>query len=313
MLSSLLALSLVKRAEIIFAMNPSFFAFYPALIYSMFTRKRIVRNVDDLWPEVFYDMGIVKSSLFRRLLDKVSYLSYRIPKIIVPVSNGYIRTLTDKYKVPKEKIHVIEHGVDITKFKRNVLSLDSKLKKVAMYSGNISEAYDLELVVHTAQILCNEPILFIIRGTGPDTQKIRSMIDTYGLSNIEIKTDVLSQQDLVSFMNSADIFLLPMNLSPFGATADMGLPTKTLEYQALGKPIICVSKGEAARYVIKTKSGLVISKRDPKELAALLLLLMNDVNLSEILGKNGLENITNNLTLEAIGKRFTAVIFKAIQ
>jgi glycosyltransferase involved in cell wall biosynthesis len=139
------------------------------------------------------------------------------------------------------------------------------------------------------------------------------MIGDYQLSNIEIKEDILSPSDLVAFLNDADIFLLPMNLSSFGASADKGLPTKTLEYQALGKPIICVSNGEAARYIRETRSGLVTSKRDPEEFSNLVLRLVRDESLAINLGKNGFENIVNNLTLEKIGRRFAEVINDTIR
>ena len=63
MLSSLLGLRYIRKVDIIFAMNPNVFAFFPALLYKILFRKNIIRNVDDLWPEVFYDLGIVKSRI----------------------------------------------------------------------------------------------------------------------------------------------------------------------------------------------------------------------------------------------------------
>src|SRR5919197_2589268 len=114
--SCLLGFFYIKNIDVIFAMNPNFFAFYPAFIYKIFLRKKIIRNVDDLWPEVFYDLGIIKSPIFKRILDFIASISYRIPVAIIPVSHGYVQTLIKKYKVPQQKIVVIEHGVDIKIF-----------------------------------------------------------------------------------------------------------------------------------------------------------------------------------------------------
>src|SRR5919112_5924397 len=69
MLSSLLGIIYIRKVDVIFAMNPNLFAFLPALIYKILFRKNIIRNVDDLWPEVFYDLGIVKSRFFKKILD----------------------------------------------------------------------------------------------------------------------------------------------------------------------------------------------------------------------------------------------------
>ena len=68
-LSSLLGLLYIRKVDIIFAMSPNLFAFFPALIYRLIFRKNIIRNVDDLWPEVIYDLGIVKSRILKKLLN----------------------------------------------------------------------------------------------------------------------------------------------------------------------------------------------------------------------------------------------------
>ena len=91
---------------------------------------------------------------------------------------------------------------------------------------------------------------------------------------------------------------------------DQGLPTKLLEYQALGKPIVCISNGEAGRYILKTQSGLVATTNQPEELAQLIMQLVNNCDLANKLGDNGFNNIKNNLTLEMIGKRFMDVVSK---
>jgi glycosyltransferase involved in cell wall biosynthesis len=136
------------------------------------------------------------------------------------------------------------------------------------------------------------------------------MIKEYNAKNVGLRTDLLSTDELVSFLNIADIFLLPMSLS--ATIMDQGLPTKLSEYQALGKPIVCISDGEAGKYIEKTQSGLVTATRQPEELAELIMQLVNDENLANTLGNNGFNNIHNNLTLEMIGKRFIDVIKRSL-
>jgi colanic acid biosynthesis glycosyl transferase WcaI len=335
MLSSLLGLVYIRKVDVIFAMNPNLFAFFPALIYKILFRKNIIRNVDDLWPEVFYDLGIVRSRIFKKILDSIANITYSIPKFIVPLSYGYVQTLTDKYHVPPEKIMVIEHGVDTVKFcrlKTNYSSSstignnlnnndDDNNKKITpttktrtttiMYSGNLNLGYDFETAIRAAKLLELQPVYFIIRGIGVLSDKVSQMVKEYDVKNVEVRTDLLSQKQLVSVLNSADIFLLPMNLD--ARVADQGLPTKLLEYQAIGKPIVCISNGEAARYINKTQSGLVTSRRQPEELAELIMRLVNDQDLAKNLGNNGFNYIINNLTFEIVGKRFMDVISRSIR
>jgi colanic acid biosynthesis glycosyl transferase WcaI len=313
MFSSILGLLYTRRRniDIIFSMNPNFFAFYIAFIFKIFFRKNIIRNVDDLWPEVFYDLGIVKSSVLKRILDFVARISYHIPVAIIPVSEGYVQTLVTKYNISLQKIFVIEHGVDTKVFRSlktnrsNNNNPTNKNKKIIMYSGSIAIGYDLEAVIRSAKLLELEPVHFIIRGRGDLLDKLRQMIKEYDIRNVDIRTDLLSKEELVSLLDSADIFLLPMSSSK---VVDQGLPTKLFEYQALGKPIICVSNGEAGRYILKTQSGLVSTSRQPEELAQLIMRLVKDEELARRLGNNGFKNVDSNLTLEIVGKRLMDVI-----
>jgi L-malate glycosyltransferase len=157
----------------------------------------------------------------------------------------------------------------------------------------------------SAKLLESEPVFFIIRGRGELLDRLNQMIKEYELRNVEIRTDLLSKEELAFFLNNADIFLLPMSSSQ---VIDQGLPTKLLEYQAIGKPIICISNGEAGKYITKTQSGLATTSRQPEELARLIMRLVNDEELTKRLGANGFNNVNSHLTLEIIGKRLMSII-----
>jgi len=94
--SSLFALPFVGKVDVIWAANPNLFCFFPAVVYGFTKRKPIVRNVDDLWPEVFYEMGIVKSKFMRMLLDFLARLSYVVPAAITPISSAYKLRIVEK-------------------------------------------------------------------------------------------------------------------------------------------------------------------------------------------------------------------------
>ncbi len=96
----------VKNFDIIISMNPNLFSFLPSLFCHYIRRREIIRNVDDLWPEVFYDLGIVKSKFLKKILDFFASKSYNIPKMIIPVSEGYVHTIENKYGISKSKILV---------------------------------------------------------------------------------------------------------------------------------------------------------------------------------------------------------------
>jgi colanic acid biosynthesis glycosyl transferase WcaI len=308
-LSSMLGLFKVRNIDIVIAMNPIFFCFFPALIFKMRFGVDMILNVDDLWPEVWYDLGIIKSAIVKKILDRIAKISYDASVAITPLSRSYALTLTNKYHIPPHKIFVIEHGVDTDRIYKKVDIQKQNVRERIMvaYSGGLSIGYDFKPVIEAAKLLESQPISFVLRGASTladDIDRIRSNIHKFNVNNVEVRTERLSAEDLVTFLNTADIFLLPMNFVGF----DRGLPTKALEYQAFGKPILCISNGEAADYVSRTRSGLVSRSKDPKEIAELIMTLVNDKSLAEELGKSGKKFIEENLTLDKIGEKFMKVI-----
>lgn len=311
-LSSLLVMQKFRDTDIIFASNPSFFVSFPAAVYSFFLKKKYIRNVDDMWPEVWYDLGYVKSRIFRKILDHIAQKSYDNSCAVVPLSEGSVDVLESKYKIKREKITVIEHGVDTEKFRTNENKRDeqhqdgsSGRKKILMYAGALSIGYDFDTILQAAKILEQYPIQFIIRGEGDREDYLKQQVQQQKITNVKIDTKFVEFEKYNEILNSADIFLLP--LSPVRGF-DYELITKTLDYQMIGRPIFCISKGESKRYVNRTKSGIVTSSRDPKTVSDLILKLVKDEKLAEELGQNGRRYVLENLTIEMIGKRLMKVI-----
>lgn len=305
--SSLFALPFAGKADVIWAANPNLFCFYSALAYGFVKRKPVVRNVDDLWPEVFYEMGIVQSKFMRVLLDFLAKLSYVVPAAITPVSAGYKRRIVEKYGIDPNKVHVIEVGVDSV---RPLISRNEKKSKfVVMYSGVLGAGYDFEIVLKAANSLMEyRDIIFVIRGVGDLASRLRSLVKELNLRNVMLDTRLLSREKLSTLLQSADVFVLPMAPSNF---VDEGLPAKLFEYQSYGKPIICISNGEPAKYVENTECGLCVKPGDAVGFADAVVKLYEDRKVLAQLARNGWQHVSKNLTADRTGKRIYDVLATA--
>jgi glycosyltransferase involved in cell wall biosynthesis len=306
--SALFALPFTGEVDVIWAANPNLFSFLPALIYKLAKRKPIVRNVDDLWPEVFYEMGIVKSKPAKMALDLLARLSYMIPEAITPISPGYKRRIVERYGVNDQKIRVVEVGIHSAQ--PPVSDSNKNPKFLAVYSGVLGIGYDFSAVLKAARSLSeHKDIVFLIRGTGERELELKQLVGSLGLENVMLKTDFLPRQELAALLRSADVFLLPMSPASF---VEEGLPAKVFEYQSYGKPIVCISDGEPARYIEATHSGLVVKQKDADGLKQAILKLYNNRKLALELGENGRRHVSLNMTAEKIGERMYG-IFKSIQ
>jgi glycosyltransferase involved in cell wall biosynthesis len=231
-----------------------------------------------------------------------------VPVAITPISDGYKRRIVKKYGVGAEKVHVVEVGVDSVES----LVSDGKEKSqfVVMYSGVLGVGYDFETVLKAAGSLSKyEDIVFLIRGIGELAPKLEQLIGELNLGNVVLDTNFLPKAKLSALLRSADAFLLPMSSASF---VDEGLPTKVFEYQAYGKPIICISGGQPGRYVSETESGIVVKPGDCEALAETVLYLRENHNVAEKLGECGRRYVENNLSIEKIGLKMMMVFKKVL-
>lgn len=302
--SSLLALPFVGRVSIVWAANPNILSAFPALVFSLLKRCPFVLNVDDLWPEDLYALGLLREgSMISRVAELLAKFVYNKASLITPISPGYVRVIVSKYGVNPRKIRVVRAGVDLSKFKSLGEKYSGKRHFTVLYSGSFSIAYDFDQVLEAARLLKEcEDIEFVLQGGGELAAYIKRRVRELGLSNVKVVDRILSREEVVKILSEADVLLLP--LRDFGRPY-LGISSKLYEYQAAGKPIICCAEGQPADYIKETESGIVVKPGDYESLAKAVLYLKENRNIAEKLGASGRRYI-ENLTIEKIGSQIVS-------
>jgi len=307
-ITSLFALGLLKRPDVVWAGNPTTFSFFPGFVLSRAYRCPIVRNADDLWPETVWELGLIQSHLLFLVAEFLSKLTYRLADAVTPISAGYVDRIADHYGVRRELIQVVEVGLDLNTVEEE--EGQSELKQhsfTVLYSGMLGYGYSFRTILEAARLLLDNPeIKVIIRGAGELADSIQSQSSKLKLRNMTLRLGWINQKDLSSILSSADAFLLPMPALPF---VELGLPTKVFEYQAMGKPIICCSSGEAAKYVLTTQCGVVVPPENPKALAKAILELSTDRERCEWMGDKGRKSV-REFSTGKIGEKIERVLLQ---
>ena len=81
-----------------------------------------------------------------------------------------------------------------------------------------------------------------------------------------------------------------------------------MEYQALGRPIICCSEGAPGNHVEKTNSGIRVDYDNLDDFVEAILKLEENRDLCNTIGSNSKKYVENNLTFEKIGERLSKMI-----
>ena len=220
-----------------------------------------------------------------------------------PLTEEAKKHIVKFYNINSKKIIVMEHGVNTDIFQFKEKSDNSPF--TIMYSGALVESYDFDLFLNAIKKFKEKNFRFIIRGKGLLLEELKRKKNELDLNNLTIDSTIVESKQITDTLSKADIFLVPMKDDYF---LNLSLPTKILEYQALGRPIICCSNGAPGNYVKDTNSGISIPAENLSELIHSIQSLESDEILCKKFGTNGINYVKNNLTFEKIGARLSELV-----
>lgn len=304
-ISSLFALPFTEHVDVIWAANPNILSVYPSLIYSLLKKCPVVQNVDDLWPDELYNAGMLNSYVSRKIANFVSGFAYMASAAVTPISPAYVDVIVSKYKVDPKKVHVVPAGVDLDNFKAFFPRKQTNRGDMfnVLYIGALALGYDFGCVLAAASHLSFEKrIKFIIQGEGELGDYLRFKVKEMNLQNVDVILRVVSRKEVAEILIRADVLLLPLQGLNY-----TGISSKIYEYQASGRPIVCCSSGQPARYILQTGSGIVVNPGNSNDLAKAIISLFNHRELGEKLGRAGRLYVEENLSCEKIGLKMEQV------
>ena len=106
------------------------------------------------------------------------------------------------------------------------------------------------------------------------------------------------------FFNESDLFILPSHNECF--------PLVLLEAMQHGLPCVATNEGAISDIIDDDKTGYVVSKKAPQELAEKIELLLMDASLRQEMGQNGMRKFNENYTLPIFERRMVDILKQAI-
>jgi glycosyltransferase involved in cell wall biosynthesis len=109
----------------------------------------------------------------------------------------------------------------------------------------------------------NPKIVFLVVGKGPDLESVRLQVTQLGISSNFKLAGFVSDEDLPSYYNAADLFVLP-------SKSGEGLPLVALEAMACGLPVVATDVG-GIKEILLREYGKLVPPNEPQLLAASVL------------------------------------------
>ncbi|NJO88256.1 MAG: glycosyltransferase family 4 protein [Chloroflexia bacterium] len=137
-----------------------------------------------------------------------------------------------------------------------------------MYTGNIGEAQNFELIIDAAiRLKEHKNIKWVFVGSGRKIEYIKEKINEHNLENIYLPGN-FSIIYMPYFFSKADVMLVSLKDE---LIFNITVPAKLQAYMGYGKPIIGLLKGEGANIIREANCGYVCSQSDSSELVNTVL------------------------------------------
>jgi glycosyltransferase involved in cell wall biosynthesis len=311
-----------KPIDVVHACNPPDLFWLVGLLCKL-RGARFVYDQHDLVPELTLSrFGEERRGLYRlcRLLER---LTFATADLVISTNGSYRDVAVSRGRKSPEDVHVVRSAPDIARF--NGAQSDPGRKRGAphllCYLGVMGPQDGLDYALRALAALRGElgrsdwRAVFV--GAGDTLEESKVLAQQLGLDDVVEFTGRVSDDELRTWLSTADVCLAPDPKNPLN---DVSTMNKIMEYMALGKPIVSfdlvearVSAGPAAAYA---------PANDESAFARAIAELLDDPDRRAEMGRVGEARVAGDLSwdvsranllaayrsvLEPAGRRFGSI------
>lgn len=212
-------------------------------------------------------------------------------------SQGARRWLLEKAKVPDERITVIPHGVEISRFPqrdeaaqsaaRHALRL-SQTATVAAFAGRLDFPKNADWMIDLAEQSRSllHDLQIILAGDGPDAEELRRIIRH---KNLVSRLRMLGERDVLPVYQAADALLLPSLREGFGLVC--------AEAMCVGVPVLRTRTSGTEELIVEGVTGRSVPI-NRKSFVAAAIEFLSDRPALATQGRAAAEYVRRNFTLD---------------
>jgi len=305
----------LPRADVIIATSPQLLVGLAGWWIAFSRQIPFVFEVRDLWPESLAAVGVgSEDSLLHHALGGIARFLYEHADRIVVVTPAFKDRLIEYWRVPAEKISVVENGVETQTFApapsadnaelRKQLNADGKF--IASYIGTMGNAHGLETLLDSAHQLLqqNANVLFLLIGEGAEKERIKTLAQSRNLNSV-LFLDQQLREKIPSFISASDCCLVLLKKTDIFKTV---IPTKMLEFMSCARPVILGVDGQARQIVEAAGAGIIIEPENPAALTAAIQQLQVNPECGRSMGRRGREYIVERFSRASTAGKYIEVL-----
>lgn len=294
----------VKKGDNVFLTTNPAFLVIPIAILKKIKGYTLEILIHDIFPDNLVPAGLIReNSLKYMLLSGVYNFSYQIADRVIVLGEDMRELMSNKIKHNINKIDIIPNWSDdeiqpINNFDvSGYLGIDVKGKIVFGFAGNLGRLQGVLELINLFISAKNNDIVLVIIGDGAMRSVIKEKIEIEKLHNIYyLGPKPRNEQNL--FLNACHIGVVTL----ISGMKGLGLPSKTYNLMAAGKPIFYIGddNSEIDNYVTNYECGWSFSWEE-REMIISVLSHITLKDISDIQQKGGRSTIASaNYTKEKV-------------
>lgn len=272
------------RPDVVLATTPPLFTGVAGLAIARFMRAPLVLDVRDLWPAAATSLRQISPGVSTRMAEITERHLYRDAAAVVAVTRPFCDHV-DAIRGKPPRTRLIPNGTLDLFFEgdgqdRNGVPPDRFL---VTFAGTLGIAQALPSALDAAALAPEVEFAFI--GEGPIKHLLLEQAREQNLRNVRFQPQV-PLEAIRPLLAGSDALLVTLSAHP---TFRQFVPSKLVDFMAVGRPVVLAAAGEAADVVTTAGAGLVVPPEDPAALAEAIRWLRDHPNEAAAMGARGRE------------------------
>jgi colanic acid biosynthesis glycosyl transferase WcaI len=311
-----LAAATPTRPDAVLAMSPPLTLGLAGWSVSRARRAPFVFNIQDVFPDVAVEVGVLKNRAVIEAATWVERVSYQAADAVTVLSedlrDNLVAKLHGRRRGSPDKVRVIPNFVDTERIRpgdrdnayRHQLGIGPE-QTVVLYAGNVGFSQSLDLLVSSARRLHGagrDDVVVVFNGGGAARPELEAA--TADLPNVRF-AGMQPPERLAEVLAAGDVHTVPLKRG----LAKASVPSKLYSILAAGRPVLAsVDPGtEVARTVERAGAGVAVAPEDPDAFHAALLAMVDDADGRRWMGEAGRRFIEGWASPAAVAERYEAL------
>ena len=243
-----------EKFDVVDCQGFPFFSCFTAKIHSMTGKSRLIITLHEVWGDYWYEY-LGKLGIFGKLIERIML---GLTDNMITVS---YKTQKDLRKIKKsERSIVIPNGIDFNHIQS--IRPSNEVSDI-IFAGRLIKEKNVDILVKSIEIVKDRipNVRCMIVGDGPEKSKLEELSSNLKIQdNIEFMGFTENYDDLMGYMKSSQVFVLPSIREGFGMVV--------IEANACGLPVVVVNhKMNAAVDLVNDGVNGFIADALPEDIA----------------------------------------------